>query len=382
MLQLEIFDKHTRQRIGKIGTYNFVQYIDEFCGAGSFSVRVPISESSLKYLQKGNYIWFEKNIVGIIKYRKELRQESTTITIEGPLCKKLLDYRVVEKTYTISGEHSSIANELVSSHFINPEHSKRVMSCISISKDPLYNPNTNSVSVQITGKSVLTGLQTLLSPLGFGFSLEPIFVDYNESTGQDSNIKTFEFRTIKPANRTLNNSEGNLPVVFSTELDNLASFLYEDDDSLFHSMSYVAGDGEGVDRIVIEIGDTESSDVDRVEGYVDARDIQRIQSDGTQLSEDKYIRALSQRGKEDLNLHMSSTVVQGTVLNNDMYLFERDYKNGDFVSLMDKSLNLLIDVPITSVMCSQSQQTGKVYDLSFGYKRAAVKQILKTKGVL
>lgn len=378
-MKLEVFDKHTRQRLGLIKTYTFVQYVDEFNDVGKFSLKVPYTESSLKYMKEGNYIWFEKDVVGIVKYVKELRQESTVVTIEGPLSKKLLEYRVTEKTKTYYGKHGAIVNKMVTDHFISPENLKRRMDCISVSESF---PDTESTVHQSTGKPVHTSLSSFLSPVHGGLKLSPVFVNYTEEGDVSANIETFQVQTVISTNRTLGNPDGNSPVVFSVEMGNLASLMYEKDESNYYSTIYVGGEGEGQDRTVLETGDTEATDVDRIEGYSDARDIQRIQSDGTISSEEEYMSLLEKRGSEDLQLHVSSTNVQGTILDNGAFIFEEDYTLGDRVSLSDKHLDFVVDVPITAVTCSLSQNTGKIYDFSFGYKSATVKKILKTKGVL
>lgn len=381
-MNLEIFDKVTRQRLDLIKTYQFLQYVDPVEGSGKFSIKIPSTESSLSSLNAGNYIWFEKDVVGIIKYRKESSEDDSTVLVEGPLCKKLLDYRIFDKTSTYTGHHSNIVKRVIEEFFISPDNPKRHLDGITMSQNPVYLPSTNSVKFQATGKPVGSGLESFLSTANLEIAVAPIFSNYDEEKKLEANISSFEVRVIKPTDRTIGNSEGNSPVVFSTELDNLARLLHEKDDSLFCSMAYVAGEGEGEERSVVEVGDYESSGIDRIETYVDARDIQRIQQDGTSITEDEYTLLLKQRGEEQLKLYSSSTLIQGTAIMNGMYVFERDYTKGDFVSLMDKKLGLIVDVPISSVICSSSQSTGTVYDFEFGHSKATVKRILRTKGVI
>lgn len=380
-MKLEIYDKNTRQRLGLIKTYSFVQYRDEFEGVGKFSIKLPSTEKSIQYLTRGNYIWFEKDIVGIVKYKQQSkRDDSGTVTIEGPLCKKLLDYRVSDKTSTYSGGSAEITKKLTEDYFIAPADEKRRMSEITFFQGEL--PETPSISHQTTGKTIHSSMTSVLSRADLGVRLKPIFVDYDESSDQNTNISSFEVNVVKPTDRTLGNSEGNTPVLFSAELDNLTSLLYEEDDSLFCSTLYVAGEGEGVDREVLELGDTEASGVDRIEGYSDARDIQRLQSDGSTLTDEQYTQALRNRGEQDLSLYTASTLVQGTILENGMYTFGVDYFLGDRITLRDDQFGVQVDVPISAVVCSHSQQVGKLYDFVFGYEKATIKKILKTKGVM
>lgn len=380
-MKLEVFDKKTRQRIGMIKEYTFLQYIDVFNDIGSFSLTLPFSEESLAFLTEGNYIWFEEDVVGIVKYIENNKDETTTVSIKGPLCKKLLDYRVIKSTQTYQGTHSEIARQIINDAFIDVEE-KRRMEYIIFSDDEKYNPVSASVFYQTTGKSAFISLQQLLAPVDYDCVLIPSFTNYDATLNIEANISSFIVGVVKPVDRTLNNSEGNTPVVFSTELDNLTKILYKKDSSLSRSVAYVAGEGEGAERKIVEVGDTEATDVDRIEMYVDARDLQSERSNRTTLSEEEYNTLLKQRGEEKLKLYTSSTTVAGTILNNGMYERRVDYNKGDYVSLIDKQLGLVIDVPITKITCSSSQQNGTIYDLTFGYEKATVNKLLKTEGVL
>ena len=49
---------------------------------------------------------------------------------------------------------------------------------------------------------------------------------------------------------------------------------YEEDGRDYNTVAIVASEGEGQDRRVVEVGDLTKTGIDRIELYVDARDLQ------------------------------------------------------------------------------------------------------------
>lgn len=61
---------------------------------------------------------------------------------------------------------------------------------------------------------------------------------------------------------------------FSFDLNNLDRLEYDEDGRQYASMALVASEGRGTDRKTLEVGDLSKEGIDRIETYVDARDIQ------------------------------------------------------------------------------------------------------------
>jgi hypothetical protein len=266
---LEVFDKDTRMRIDLIRTFTFVQYTELFCGIGTFEITIPYTESSLNNLKKRNYILLDDDVLGVIKYRKKTYDTDTTIKIKGYLLNKILSYRVFEKTYKYNGEVAVIARNMVNDLFISPTNEKRAIAYIVLSSD--Y-PETEKVTFQDTGDSLDVALEDLMGDYNYGYKLKPVLSNFD--VDNEANIKSFEFNVLKPTDRTIGNSEGNDPIVFSVELGNLSNSDYEEDDTNYSSLGYVAGEDSGENRKVVEVGNSDSSSIDRIEMYVDARDLQ------------------------------------------------------------------------------------------------------------
>lgn len=274
MFKLEIFNKANMVRNDIIKTYSYAQYVDELNGRGSFEIRIPTNEESLMYLTYGNYIWFEDGVVGIIKGVKDTEDSDVEFTIYGYLTNHILEYRSFLLTSRYYDTIGNIARQMFTDLFINPSDNKRKIPFLSLSQDEEYIPTIpGNVRIQNTGDTLFDVYSEILLPYDLGFELFPIISNYIEGVSSP-NLSGMELRLITPVDRTIGNTDGNTPVVFSFDLDNLALLEYEEDGRDYNTVAIVASEGEGQDRRVVEVGDLTKTGIDRIELYVDARDLQ------------------------------------------------------------------------------------------------------------
>lgn len=378
---LEIFSIQTLERVGMIKTCKFAQYEQQFCGTGSFSIKVPISEESLRYLNKKHFILFDEGVMGIIRYRKKVTGDDSTVEIKGYLLNKILDWRSFLLTKSFSGTITNISRNMVDYFFINNSDARRNISSIALATEPEYLPDAPKSSIQDTGHTVGYVLQSLLSPFGYGYALVPIIAKYSETLGQMVNISRLSFRVLKPADRTIGNAEGNTPVQFSVSMNNLASSTYIEDDTEYCSTGIVAGEGDGSSRTIVEVGDTEASGMDRIEFYVDARDLQSVTED-TVLTKEEYAEVLSNRGYSYMEDRTSFSSMDGTIVDGaSSYVYGKDFFNGDYVSVVDEDLGIIASVQISSVTKSLTE-SGEKLDVTFGKERVAIQKIIRKRGIV
>lgn len=280
---LEVYDKNTRERLDIIKTYTFVQYTKYFNKVGTFRVTVPLSEESLQYLTvKGNYILFDEETMGVIKYFKKDSLQSSSVEIKGYLLNHIFEYRSFLYAGKYSGPVCEIERKMVSDMFLTSPDPRRIVDFIML--DETY-PESEKISYQDTGKTLSDNIILLNDTYGFGYDVVPVLQKYSEASDKPTNVSGFKFIQKKPRDLTVGNKEGNTPVVFSGDLNNLSQLSYENDDTEFCSTAFVAGEGEGEDRKTLEVGDTEASGLDRIELYVDARDIQS--DEGSVIDDDE-----------------------------------------------------------------------------------------------
>ena len=276
-MKLEVFEKNTRTRVDIIRVYNYVFYEDELNGHGRFEVRIPAKDHSLSWLYNyGNWILFDDGILGIIKGIKDVEDDDTEISVYGYLSNHILEFRSFLLTSVYYDTPPKIAVSMFDGLYVHPEDERRKIGFLRASTDlPAW---SGKIRYQVTGKTYLDTLQEMLSPYDLGFELYPIVKNYNQQ-GQYANIDSFELRIIKPVDRTVGNSYGNVPVVFSFENNNLQQLEYEEDGQDFASVAIVASEGVGQDRVTLEVQNTvtELTGYERIELYVDARDLQSEQ---------------------------------------------------------------------------------------------------------
>ena len=282
-MKLEVFDKYTRSRIDIIKVYDYLTYEDAMDDRGDFEITIPTKELSLDSIQKGNYIWFEDGVVGIISFIGDKEDEQTEVSVKGYLLNNLLTYRSFLSTTMYYDKINIIARQMITDLFIDPEDQKRQIDFITLSDDERYNPTfTDKIRVQNTGDNLLEYLSQMFATYELGFELHPIFENYSELNENQANFSEAEFRILKPVDRTIGNTDQNVPVVFSFDFGNLSMMNYEEDDRDYCNIAIVAGEGVGSERKIVEVGDTVSTGLDRIELYVDARDIQMEEEEPTQ----------------------------------------------------------------------------------------------------
>lgn len=369
-MKLEIFGKYNRVRLGMIKTYTYVSYTDGFREQGTFQINLPTNDESMQYLTEGNYIWFEDNIVGVIKGIHEIEDQDTEIIITGYLLNHLLTYRSVLKTQKYKDKIGNIARTLFTDLFINPEDTDRKINFFSLgnkTEDLIKFPG-NTI-FQNTGDTFFDCCCDMLESYKLGFELTPVFEQHSSQGNWGATIDEMEFNVITPKDRTFGNTEGNNPVVFSFDLNNVLSLEYEEDNRSYKSIAIVASEGEGQERKVIEVGDTELTGIDRIELYVDARDIQTDSDPENPLTEQELEDLMEERGLQKLSENVRYVSFDGALNSDGMnYKYGVDFYKGDFVSIIDKRINRKVNLQITGIVKSISDGV-EHFDINFGVDR-------------
>lgn len=366
-LLMEVFDKYF-VRIGTFNNYSSIMYNRTMSASSTYSLKVPFDRESVDLLMSGAYILIDETFLAEIKYIQKNTGDTTEIESKGYNVKNLLDERCVYPMQIFKGTPAEVIRQMVINNVINPTDKKRIIDEIKLSGSiPVV---SGDIEMQQTGNSVYNEIVKIANEYRIGFEMIPNIVEYEDNR---TNIESLLFNVFKGEDRTENNSMGNEPVVFSMELNNIESTSYIRDLMEYRNMAYVAGEGEGVSdssndgRIVVEVGEVNASGLNRKEIYVDARDLQKEREDGSIISDAVYNKMLTKRGQEKLEECRNVETYTGTILSGDnMYVYGKDYKEGDIVTLKDEELGLSFDVPITQVTITHDR-SGEHIDVTFGY---------------
>lgn len=365
-------------RIENITNYSFAQYKKVLNGSGEFEIQMPLGPEAINILQNGYIIIFERTVAGIITYFQSDINEQTAnkvLTIRGKLLNALLSQRCIISTTIESGTRTQVVRDLVDKNCISATDTKRNIS-IQLSTDPTYNPagDTEVIKTQFTGKTLQDCIESTLDPKEMGYDVVPVL--------GTTSINNFEFRVILGSDRTVGNTNGNAPVVFSGDLRNILQHKYTYNSNDYKSMAYVAGEGEGTARTIVEVGNTQSSGLSRYELYVDARDLSSEEEDSSQMTPAEYEQILISRGQSKLSENSTEESYSASINTlGAQYEYGTDYFLGDLVTIIDKNLDMTLNARVTEIQAtSLGEKT--LFDVSFGYYKMSTSKKLRRNGVI
>lgn len=393
---ITVFNKYF-ERIDILRKYTFMQYTDKFNGVGEFKINAILCDENLYLLDEKEvfFVAFDRTTMGRIdKVVKDSDSEfEQTLEITGRMIKYKLQTSVVYKQQIYSGRTAEVVKQLIENNMcVGSIGDKRYINFEFYIQGDRLSEMTQINNGQWTGGSVYDAIQPLLQADSMGFEIKPVITERYEITANApiTNIRKWYFNILLGEDRTRNNQMGNKPIVFSHSLSNLTRSTYEKDMKDYCNVAYVAGEGEGNNRTWIEVyqdgvkGTENEWDAIgwlRDELFVDARDLQKT-TDNKTYTDTEYKEMLTQRGNEYLKEHIVFVSYDSTVTNeNEKYKYQRDFHNGDFVTIIDNELGITVDAQITEVTKSV-EGSREILDITFGYRSIQMNEKLRRKGVI
>ena len=252
-MKLELFDANFI-RIGKISQYSYSSYEHDSKGVGSFLINCAKTESLLKILPEVEYILFEEGVMGVFNYEDigsiEVAQE---ITIKGYMLKSILSYRTFFPQFSATLPPRTMLSTMVLENFVespNPDRNEERM----VVEAPVDDTD-ESVTLQVTGSTVFAEAQKIANESNLVFDITPELQAYDEESEKPTNVKSLVFSSRKIKDLTINNSEGNSPVVFSYSLSNIHTSDFNESKENYKNFAVVAGEGEASLRKVVTLSD-------------------------------------------------------------------------------------------------------------------------------
>ena len=368
-MKLEVFEGATRTRVNLIRTYNYVTYTEELGGRGSFEIKIPTTETSLINIEVGNFILFENDVVGIIKGIKDAEDSDTEITVYGYMANHILEYRSFLKTEKKYGQPGAMIRTFFEKLFENPVDVRRRISFLELADIPESLYMQQSTTWQCTGKTFLEYISDVLSKYGCGIRTIPNIENYREGE-HNPNIDSLSVVVLSSYDRSLGNTEGNEPVIFSFDMNNVESYEFEQNSQSYCTTAIVASEGEGQERKTIEVqspyasGGTEPTGYDRIELYVDARDLQSENTEGEELTDEELEELMAQRGLTALEENAKYESFDASILQGN-YKYGTDYFLGDIVTVITKDGSKRFNLQINKVTKSISNGV-EHFDIGFG----------------
>lgn len=335
MIDIIVIDKDTYNPLGLVEVYNSVIWTERYRETGDFELSVPLNTPIIEHMLFGNYLTLLDSDRGmIIEYmdmKSDISKGEKTVKFKGSSLESILKRRIVWHQTTLNGylfdELERILNENLGS---SAESARRITNFrfIRPSQDSVAYSRLSQIQIscQFTGDTLYDVVNALGEACDFGWKISL------------SSIGTFDFRLYVGHDRSISNVEGNDPIIFSPEYENLSNsnFVYNMRD--YKNITLVLGedDGNTRKRKVIWTDDSEPTGLDRRELYTDARDLQSEKEDGSVMSPEAYEKSLETRGKNKLSEVSTTAAFDGEMETSIGPKYGVNFFMGDYVSALNE----------------------------------------------
>ena len=354
---IEIRSASDRELIGIIDDAKSIIWHDVYYGVGDFEVYAPCTPESVSLLIVGNYVTrYGDDNIGIIEKVNITysAQDGRMIIASGRFAKSLLDRRII---YTLSGHSVSptilrgnvedAARKLVEQNAINCDFdTSRNIQELGLGIDAgiaktIVDASGAAADKQVTHDNLLEYTDSLLEEYGIGAKCvlnDALKLAYTVYIGAD---------------RSADNSDGNEPVIFSQDFDNLISTTYSYDESLLKNTALIGGEGEGEARFHA-IVKSSASGAARREVFVDASGSSRTYKDENgeeqTLTDSEYNGQLETVGLQAISSLSITETFDGEIdLTNGSFYFRKNFNLGDIVTIQDTEIGLYINARILEI---------------------------------
>lgn len=307
--------------IAIIDEYESVIWTTRYFTYGDFELYLSADNNLMDLLQIGNYLVRDKDVNGAI-YQNVMIIRNLEITtdaedgdhliVTGYDLKSILNRRIIPEQTNLYGNVDALMQNLVYTEIINPSIAARQIGNFTAGVNKIQTVYT--MRQQITGKNLGEIMTKICTAYGYGYD---VYIDNGN----------FVFYVYEGADRSYNQNV-NPYVVFSDNYGNLLSSDYVINNDNFANVAVVAGEGEGLDRKKVTVGD--ASGLERYEVWIDSRN---TSSDDGTISEDEYLELLAQEGVESLSEMETTTTFSGEIDDSTNYTINVDYFLGDIVQI-------------------------------------------------
>lgn len=363
--------------LAEIDNYSSMFFTRRFHSIGEIELRInrhilkEIEEKAVSpnLLVKGNLILVGADINKVFQIKhREIELDENGKATENWLIRGLSLKAVVAQRLTlppldvaydnIQGSAEQVMKHYVDMNIVNPIDVNRKIEQLIIS------PNLNRgpiISWQSRFKNLAEEISLISLNSGLGWN---VYLDIQQ--------KKWVFEVIEGKDLTTT-QDVNPPVIFSPQFDSLKSLRYTDSDLNYKNTAYIAGQGEGIERRVVELGNEVG--LNRHEIFIDARDVAEEIEDGPRPEED-IINDLSSRGEQQLNELLQEEYLEGQILTNSPFKYQHDYDLGDITTIQNKDWGVTMNARITEVK-EIYETNGFQLEATFGNNRPTLIQKIK-----
>lgn len=363
-MDLYIFSKQL-EFIGVIDTYDSFILERRYVRPGECTLTLTFDSEVFSLLKEEHVIAKEndlKNACYVSHHSIEQKDNGEDkLVVKGYSLANLLRKRIVWGPQKYTGDIDKVMKDFVDKNVINPVDPKRKL------------PGFINAPLKVLGKT-----EEVSSYKYIPDCLEEIAVknDVGWHVLLDIEKQQYVYDTYR--GRDLSTEQDDVdPVIFSTENENVINQRYVNDQGTFANMALVAGSGEGVNRKWAIINN-EMSGWDRIELYVDARDISDQDEDGNPIDDSKYQQMLITRGQKKLLEAEKIESFESEIDSNSQYAYREDFDLGDKVTVVNHKWGIIMHPRITAVTETYERNIVDI-SLEFGTNIPTLLDVIKRK---
>ena len=328
-MELYVFDKQMNP-LTIINNFDSLRWLTDFNGLDEFELNAYSDEINEKFLINGNVLW--KNDSDNAMVIESVSINGNNIVCRGKGIKRFLCDRIIKKQLNVTNVEQAIRKAIQDNAIDN-----RKVEFLKLGELKGYSDRIDS---QFTYAQLDEFLSTFSN---FGYSVNYDFVRkelvFNLFKGDDKSETIF----------------------FSEEFDNISNVVINDNSTEYKNYAIVGGQGEGEERVIVEVDNRKSIDEEIRELWVDAKDISKeyeLGEESLTYTEEEYKSVLKSRGLKKLNEKKHIKRFSATVVSNSSYRYKDDYIIGDVVTCFSRKYGVKLKARINAVQ--------EVYDSS-GY---------------
>lgn len=357
-MQLRIYDAEFNF-LGITENQTSVIWTRRYYESGEFNVVLPITDDNIRLYQIGNIVAKRDSIeAGVIEdLQIHESYDEHSITASGRFLSSYMDRRLIRPRYTFDGLVEVAMRNILSNAVAIP--------LVELGELQGF---TDTVTFQATYKNLLAYETKLAKSAGLGFRFRPDFEN-----------KKIIFEVYQGLDKSRNQTDRAF-VEFSDRFDNLENAEARLNDQIYKNVGYVGGQGEGLERVFVQVGDDTLTGLARRELFIDAKDIQEedvgdkpeaddymenhtatdgdgntieyttfdkatYDADVRQWEQDKasaradYIDELETRGYQKLDECLFSNSIECGIIPIGNFEYKRDYDLGDIVTVKKNNWN-------------------------------------------
>ncbi|MBR2679936.1 MAG: siphovirus ReqiPepy6 Gp37-like family protein [Exiguobacterium sp.] len=360
--------------IGIIDTAKSVIWHSVYYGVGDFEIYAQADPHNLALLEVDNYVTRQNNdevgIIASVEIQFSI-QEGYMIIARGRFAKSLLERRLifnlsgsVNKATILSGNVESAIRQVVSDNAIDCSFdSRRNLPVLELGASAgltatIIDGEGDSAQKQVSYQNLLDYTDGVLQEYRYSSK-----VIYNDSNGK------LQYVCFEGVDRSTDNDDGNEPMVFAVDFDNLNSSDYLYDESTLRNTALIGGEGEGLARFYALLTGGQSG-LDLREIFVDAASVNKTYRDSSDFehtyTDAQYRSMLKQKGAEELAQLIVTENFSGDINTSfGLYKYGVDYGLGDIITVQDNYIGKYINTRITEATEVQDENGYRI-DVVFG----------------